>query len=92
MTKFLTQRVKTMMGVPTPQCLEGHVRLEFLFKILELNDLAALTFRLGPLQLPTIMALQTFGQNPTTVAIQMGSLDHGMSCVRKLLSTTHKCS
>ena len=56
------------------------------FKILGLDSFATLIFRLGPLQPPTIMASHTSGMNPTTVAIQMGSLGHGMSCIRKLQS------
>ena len=79
------------MVVPPPQYQGGRARLENLHMINMRGVLiATLVLRLGLPRLPTLMALQTLGENPTTVATQMGSLDHGKSGIRKLLWANHK--
>ena len=79
------------MVVPPPQYQGGRARLENLHMInMQGVLIATLVLRLGLPRLPTLMALQTLGENPTTVATQMGSLDHGISGIRKLLWANHK--
>ena len=56
---------------------------------LHMISFATLVLRLGPPQLPTLIASPTLEQNPTTVATQMGgSQGHGIrkSANHKLLS------
>ena len=54
------------------------------FKTLGLDYFATFVSRHGPLQPPTTIASHTL--TPTTVAIQISTLAHGMSCIRKLMS------
>ena len=82
MRPFWTTRAKPMMDAPTPQCQEGTVRLECF------DSSYILFFRLGTPNLPTIITTVLGyykGRGPiTTVAIQMGSQGHGMSCISKM--------
>ena len=82
MMPFRTPRAKPMRDAPTPQCQEGTVRLECF------DSSYILFFRLGTPNLPTIITTVLGyykGRGPiTTVAIQMGSQGHGMSCIIKM--------